>query len=85
MKTPYTIDPMQTLNLIGNVDRDGHLRLDVPTSLPAGRVDLVLVIESATAKEPEPAKRGFSDLAGRLRWQGDAVEQQRAMRHEWPA
>lgn len=69
---------MQTLKLKSQVDKDGHLRLDVPTDLPAGEVELVLVIA--------PARVGydFSDLAGGLRWQGDAVKEQRKLRDEWP-
>jgi hypothetical protein len=75
---------MQTLKLKSHVDPDGHLRLDVPTTLPTGDVELVLVIEPVPAAPPK-AGYDFSDLAGRLRWSGDAVEQQRALRHEWPA
>ena len=68
---------MQTLKLKSQVDKDGHLRLDVPTDLPAGNVELVLVIE--------PARGGydFSDLTGTLRWEGDAIKEQRKLRDEW--
>lgn len=76
---------MQTLKLKCHVDRDGHLRLDVPTTLPTGDVELVLVIEPVLPATTPGAGYDFSDLAGRLRWPGDAVEQQRALRHEWPA
>jgi hypothetical protein len=71
---------MQTLKLKSRVDRDGHLRLDVPTALPTGEVELVLVIESVAAAVPRKESYDFSDLAGRLRWSGDAIEQQRASR-----
>lgn len=33
---------METLKLT-TIDPDGHLRLDVPTNLPAGEVELVIV------------------------------------------
>jgi hypothetical protein len=69
----------QTLKLKSRVDRDGHLRLDVPTALPTGEVDLVLVIEPAAAAATQAGVYDFSDLAGRLRWSGDAVEQQREL------
>ncbi len=75
---------MQTLKLKSRVDHDGHLRLDVPTALPTGEVELVLVIESIAASVPRKEGYDFSDLAGRLRWSGDAIERQRALRHEWP-
>lgn len=69
---------MQTLKLKSQVDKDGHLRLDVPTDLPAGDVDLVLMIA------PAPGNYDFSDLAGALRWRGDAIREQRKLRDEWP-
>jgi hypothetical protein len=75
---------MQTLKLKSQVDEDGHLRLDVPTTLPSGEVELVLVIESVASAAREPGY-DFSDLAGRLHWSGDALEQQRTLRNEWPA
>jgi hypothetical protein len=33
-------------------------------------------------EEPAP-KYDFSDIAGQLEWQGDAVATQRALRNEW--
>lgn len=75
---------MQTLKLKSHVGRDGHLRLDVPTALPAGDVELVLVIESIPPAALPEGGYDFSDLAGRLRWAGDAVTQQHLLRHEWP-
>lgn len=75
---------MQTLKLTSHVDRDGHLRVDVATALPSGDVELVLVIEPISAKGLA-GKYDFSDLAGRLRWSGNAMEQQYALRNEWHA
>jgi hypothetical protein len=76
---------MQTLKFKSQVDEDGHLRLDVPTTLPSGEVELVLVIESVASGVMREPGYDFSDLTGRLRWAGDALEQQRALRNEWPA
>lgn len=72
---------MPTLKIKTHVEPDGHLRLDVPTTLPGGEVDLTLVIE------PRPGGRGydFGDLLGALTWRGDAVAVQRQLRDEWPA
>lgn len=72
---------MQVITLTGKIDSNGHLRLDVPTQLPAGNVEIALVI-NPTAEE-KPNKYNFSDLAGKLTWQGDAVTVQRSLRDEW--
>ncbi|PSB25163.1 hypothetical protein C7B82_24275 [Stenomitos frigidus ULC18] len=74
---------MQTLSLIGQVDANGHLRLDVPTHLPPGDVELVLVINPVASTPARSQAYDFSDLAGRLQWQGDAIAMQRTIRDEW--
>jgi len=68
---------MRTLKFKSHIGDDGHLRLDVPTNLPKGDV---LVIESASAAK---SRYDFSDLAGQLRWPGDAIAEQRTLRNEW--
>lgn len=71
---------MRTLKLKSHIGDDGHLRLDVPTDLPKGEVELVLVIESTRATK---SPYDFSDLAGQLRWPGDALAEQNTQRNEW--
>lgn len=39
--------------------------------------------KSADPSESIERSYDFSDLAGRLQWQGDAVEAQRSLRDEW--
>jgi hypothetical protein len=73
---------MQVLKLSSRIDQDGHLRLDVPTQLPEGEIELVMVI-NPVQEMPEVRKYDFSDLAGRLTWRGDAVATQRSLRDEW--
>lgn len=72
---------MHTVKLRSHIDADGHLRLDLPTDLPSGDVELVVVIETPAA--PQQRKYDFRDLSGTLRWQGDATTTQRAVRDEW--
>lgn len=74
---------MQTLSLTGTIDETGHLRLDVPTQLPPGRVELVLVINAASTSSDRSKAYDFSDLSGALTWKGDAVTMQRQLRDEW--
>lgn len=72
---------MKTLTVETEIGADGHLHLDVATELPPGRAEVVIVAVStgnAGGKRYE-----FSDLAGRLKWHGDAVAEQRRLRNEW--
>jgi hypothetical protein len=70
---------MQVVNTKGEVGPDGRLRLDVPVELPAGTVELVLVVSEPP--RPDGSKFDFSGVVGRLEWQGDAVEEQRKLRN----
>jgi hypothetical protein len=72
---------MQVVKTKGEVGPDGRLRLDVPVELPAGTVDLVLVVGSTP--KPNGSKYSFADVLGKLEWQGDAVAEQRKLRDEW--
>lgn len=72
---------MHTLKTKSRIDIDGHLRLDLPTDLPTGDVELVVVIQSASQQHGR--QYAFDDLAGTLRWQGDATREQRSLRDEW--
>ncbi|MFC1616728.1 hypothetical protein ACFL2K_00750 [Candidatus Margulisiibacteriota bacterium] len=77
---------MRVLKFKKNIDKDGHLRLDLPTEIPKGKmIEVILVlnpieklIEGKTQK-----KYDFSDLAGKLNWQGDALKEQKRIRNEW--
>ena len=70
---------MQIVKTKGEVGADGRLRLDVPVELPAGAVELVLVVGSTP--QPNGQKYDFDDLVGKLQWQGDALEEQRKLRN----
>ncbi len=70
---------METLKLTTIIGADGHLRLDVPTALPSGEVELVIVLN----KPAQHTRYDFGDLVGRLEWRGDAMAAQRVLRDEW--
>ena len=74
---------MSPRQLTGTIDSDGHLHLDIATQLPAGTVELVLVINPTSQEKPNRKKYDFSDLAGKLTLQGDPVEIQTSMRDAW--
>jgi hypothetical protein len=69
---------METVKLSAHIDPDGHLRLDLPTNLPTGEVELVIVMS-----RPKRRWYNFADLLGKLAWKGDALATQRALRDEW--
>ena len=71
---------METLKISTTIKADGHLKIDIPTSLHEGEVDVTLIIENR--HKPSP-KYNFSDLAGKLKWNGNALETQTAIRNEW--
>ncbi len=74
---------MQTLKIEAQVGEDGYLHLDVLTNLPAGRVEAILVLPQLTEMQGKETLYDFSDIAGSLQWQGDAVKEQRRLRNEW--
>ena len=72
---------MQVVKTKGEVGSDERLRLDVPVELPAGTVELVLVV--GVSPQPDGSKYNFTGIVGRLEWQGDALKEQRKLRDEW--
>lgn len=74
---------MKVLKLATVIDASGNLHIDVPTDLSAGTVDVVIVLNPGTPENTQKKSYDFSDLAGRLKWQGDSVAMQRALRDEW--
>ena len=73
---------MQVVKVKGEIDSDGYLRLEVPTHLPAGPIELVVVLGSGP-QQGNDSKYDFTDLSEKLSWQGDAVAMQRRLRDEW--
>ena len=71
---------MQVVKTKGEVGSDGRTRLDVPVELPAGTVELALVVE--VSPQPNGSKYNFTGVVGRLEWQGDALKEQRKLRDE---
>lgn len=81
---------MITINLKQKTQKNGHLVIDVPTTLIDKNVDIVLVIQekeetSLNNIEGKKAKKkyDFSHLYGKLEWKGDAVAEQKKIRSEW--
>jgi hypothetical protein len=72
---------MEVIRLTANVASDGHLRIDISTNLAQREVQVVIVIQQQAVEGCE--RRGaydFSDLVGRLHWEGDPMATQRSLR-----
>jgi len=74
---------MEVIQLTTSVDSSGYLHLDIPTQFDPGQVNIVLVINPVEASKNQNLNYDFSNLIGRLNWQGDAVAMQRTLRDEW--
>ncbi|MEH2001895.1 MAG: hypothetical protein V7L00_24715 [Nostoc sp.] len=74
---------MEVFQLSTIVDASGHLYLDIPTQLAPGQVNIVVVLNPVASDSTQKSNYDFSDLAGKLVWEGDALAMQRVLRDEW--
>ncbi|MBN3951873.1 MAG: hypothetical protein HWQ38_37585 [Nostoc sp. NMS7] len=74
---------MEVSKLTTKIDKSGYLNLNIPTQLPAGDVNIVVVLNPVSSKGKQQASYDFYDLVGRLTWLGDAVAMQRTLRDQW--
>lgn len=74
---------MEVIKLTAEIDNRGKLKIDLPTNLKAGEVDLVVIVNPVPKKNQRQNTYDFSNLAGELSWRGDAVTIQRKLRDEW--
>jgi hypothetical protein len=76
------VNKMETLKLKAKIDKKGRLKINIPTPLLEGYVEIILIIDSKN-NAPQKIKYNFTDLAGKLTWNGDPVKTQRTLRDEW--
>jgi hypothetical protein len=77
---------MEVLKHTTEIDDTGQLNINLSTNLEAGKVELLVIVNPIVEKakrDTKDPKYDFSDLAGKLSWQGDAVSTQRKLRDEW--
>lgn len=74
---------MDVVKLTTRVDEHGCLNLSIPTQLARTEVNVVIVMNPVASVEPPQGKYDFSDLVGRLTWEGDGIAMQRNLRDEW--
>ena len=64
-----------------NLD-NGRVTGPEASKLPAHAQVLITLLQHAPGRQPG-GKYDFSSVAGRLKWKGDAVKEQRKLRDEW--
>lgn len=74
---------MEVFQLTTIVDALGHLHLDIPTQLAPGQVNIVVVLNPVASEKTQKSDYDFSDLAGKLVWEGDALAMQKVLWDEW--
>ncbi|NEQ70962.1 MAG: hypothetical protein F6K21_36825 [Symploca sp. SIO2D2] len=74
---------MDVVKLTTTIDESGCLNLSIPTQLAGAEVNVVVVVNPVSSVEESQHKYDFSDLVGKLTWQGNAVTMQRNLRNEW--
>lgn len=81
---------MLTLTLKKKTKNNGHLVLDVPTTLIDKNVEVVITIQelkdvlTITGSGKKKGKKyDFSHLYRKLEWKGDALREQKKIRSEW--
>ena len=74
---------MEVLKLTTTIDESGYLHLNIPTHLSAMEVNVVVILNPVAENGKQQSSYDFSDLVGRLTWQGDALVTQRTLRDEW--
>ncbi len=81
---------MLTLTLKKKTKNNGHLVIDVPTTLIDKNVEVIMIIQEQkdTLTKKSPGKKtekkyDFSHLYGKLEWKGNALTEQKKIRSEW--
>ncbi len=74
---------MRVVRTKARTDSSGIAHVRVSTAMPDESVELVLVINRISKSQTRKTPKRFADLVGRLRWAGDALEEQRRLRDEW--
>ena len=72
---------MKVVTMEEETDANGYLHLTIPSDMKSVKTEVVVIIQPKTRSEK---KYDFSDLVGKLQWQGDPLEIQKKMRDEWP-
>jgi hypothetical protein len=71
---------MKIIKLEETTDEKGYLHLTIPAEVSSCKTEVIVIINPISGKKPT---YDFSDIAGKLKWEGDPIEVQKALRAEW--
>lgn len=74
---------MEVVKVKKSSGADGVLHLDIPTHYYNCETNVVVIVEKVERKESAQSGYDFSDLSGKLEWDGDPLKEQRSLRNEW--
>ena len=74
---------METIAIRTRAGKNGRISFSVPPRLRNHDVEMVVVINDTEKAKSSEKRYDFSDLAGKLRWKGNSVKEQRRLRSEW--
>ena len=74
---------METITIRTKPGKKGTVTITVPPRLRSRELDMVVVINESESSKKDTARYDFSDIAGKLKWKGNAVSEQRRLRREW--
>ncbi|NUN08825.1 MAG: hypothetical protein HUU54_06585 [Ignavibacteriaceae bacterium] len=64
--------------------KGSYLKIEIPEDLKGKDIEVIILpLNEENTKKTARKKYDFSDIAGKLKWRGDAVAVQRSMRDEW--
>lgn len=69
---------MTVITMKGKIDKDGVLRIKHPAFAPQKEVEVTVVLDDSVSNQYD-----FSDIAGKLSWQGSGLDWQKKLRNEW--
>ncbi len=73
---------MKVLRQRVQIDQSGKITLNIDSGLSNCEADVLLVIDEASPKATDK-KYDFSDIAGKLKFEEDALTFQKKLRDEW--
>lgn len=74
---------MKSINISANTDDKGRLLLNIPTNCPKCKIEVVVIFNPVHPKKKVKTKYNFKNIAGKLKWKGSVMKEQRKLRDEW--